>query len=205
MPARIANRPRRKAKQDRSRLTVEALLEAAARVLEQRGYPRATTNHIAATAGASPGTLYEYFESKEAVYAALIQQQLEAVAAAIRAEDLDPEAPLHDTLARLLIRAMRAMRLGPGLLRSLDQVPGAVFRNSLAAARQSVIAFIRSLLEEHRRDLRVTDLDLAALMVVSATEGIASNASEEQFDERLAEEIAVLLDLYLTGSVPRPR
>jgi AcrR family transcriptional regulator len=61
MPEKPSKRPRRKAKQERARKTVEALLEAAARVLRQRGYSAATTNRIADAAGVSVGTLYEYF------------------------------------------------------------------------------------------------------------------------------------------------
>ena len=36
-------------------------------------------------------------------------------------------------------------------------------------------------------------------MVVSTAEGIAANASDEQFDDALAREIGSLLGLYLTG------
>ena len=205
MPTRPAKRPRRKAKQERSRQTVQALLEAAARVLEQRGYAGATTNRIAETAGASVGTLYEYFASKEEVYDALIEQEIATLVSAIQSEDLDPDAPIHHTLGRVLRQGMRAMRHGPDFMRSLEQVPGAVFRRRLMVARQSVIGFIRQLLEAHHRELRVADLDLAAFIVVSAAEGIGANASKGLFGDRLAEEIATLLTLYLTGENVRSR
>jgi AcrR family transcriptional regulator len=41
------------------------ILEAAARVFAQRGYHAATTKAIAAEAGVSEGTIYNYFQSKE--------------------------------------------------------------------------------------------------------------------------------------------
>jgi len=197
--ARSSKRPRRKAKQERARETVEAVLEAAARVLPESGYARATTNRIAEAAGVSVGTLYEYFANKEEVFDALIQRQLEAIVSAIRSADPDPEAPLGPELARILRLAMGAMPRGPGLLRALEQVPGAVFRRRLDAAREQVVAFARRLLEVHRGELRVTDLDLAAFVVVSSAEGIAANASDDRFDEPLARETGSLLSLYLTG------
>ena len=43
-------------------------------------------------------------------------------------------------------------------------------------------------------------LDLAALIVVSAAEGIGTNVPEELFNDRLTEEAATLLTLYLTGN-----
>jgi len=41
------------------------ILEAAARVFAQKGYHGATTKEIAAEAGVSEGTIYNYFQSKE--------------------------------------------------------------------------------------------------------------------------------------------
>ena len=205
MSTHSANRPRRQAKQERSRETVEALLEAAARVLQERGYTGATTNRIAEVAGASVGTLYEYFANKEAVYEALIQQEIEAIAAAVQIADLDLDAPLHDSLSQIVKLGMAAMSHGPDFLRALEQVPGAVFQRHMASARQSVIAFLRQFLEARRQELRVPDLDLAAFIVVSAAEGIGANASEDQFGDRLAEEVTRLLTLYLTGENVRSR
>jgi AcrR family transcriptional regulator len=200
MPTKSANRPRRQAKQERSRETVEALLEAAARVLQERGYAGATTNRIAEVAGASVGTLYEYFANKEAIYDALIEQEIEALVAAIASEEFDPNAPIQETLSRLIKLAMAAMRHGPDFMRSLEQVPGAIFRRRLAEARQSVLGFVRQILEAHRQELRVDDLDLAAFVVVSAAEGVGANASDDLFGDRLAEEVATLSTRYLTGA-----
>ena len=59
MRTQPAKRPRRRAKLERARRTVEDILEAATRVLQQRGYAAATTNRIAEAAGVSVGTLDE--------------------------------------------------------------------------------------------------------------------------------------------------
>ncbi len=67
-----------------------------------------------------------------------------------------------------------------------------------------MVKSIKQLLEENRDQLRVTDLDLAAFMVVSAAEGVGANATNEFFGERLAREIAVLLKVCLTGPVDGP-
>lgn len=199
MPRKRPNPPRRKAKQARSRKTVDALLEASARVLQRRGYSAATTNRIAEAAGVSVGTLYEYFADKDAVFDALIQRQIEAIVTAIRSDAIEPNAPLAVTLERILRLAMGAIGRGPGFLRALEQVPGSAFRRRLIAARKQVVEFVRQLLEASRGELRVEDLDLAAFIVVSTAEGIASNASDEQFGEPLAREVTSLLSLYLTG------
>src|SRR6185437_5949733 len=83
MPRRPQTSPRKIASQQRSRATVDALVEATARVLVEEGYERASTNRIAQVAGVSIGSLYQYFPSKEALVAAAAerhQQELARVA-----------------------------------------------------------------------------------------------------------------------------
>jgi AcrR family transcriptional regulator len=57
--------------QARSRQMVDSLLEATARTVAERGLAETTTNHIAARAGVSVGSLYQYFAGKEALLDAL--------------------------------------------------------------------------------------------------------------------------------------
>jgi len=58
-------------RQGRSRATVDAILEAAAQVLEAQGSPGFTTDAVATRAGVSIGTLYRYFADKQAILTAL--------------------------------------------------------------------------------------------------------------------------------------
>ena len=51
MPGKGSKPPRRQPKQARALQTIEVVLEAAARVLREHGYARATTNRIAEQAG----------------------------------------------------------------------------------------------------------------------------------------------------------
>src|SRR5213082_1988183 len=68
--------PRKRPRQDRSKATVDAILTATARILMADGYDRASTNRIALAAGVSVGSLYQYFPSKEALVAALVENHL---------------------------------------------------------------------------------------------------------------------------------
>jgi AcrR family transcriptional regulator len=60
---------------------IEAILDAAASEFADVGYDRATTNSIAARAGISPGSLYQYFSGKEAIADALAERYAATVAA----------------------------------------------------------------------------------------------------------------------------
>lgn len=72
--------PRRR--QARGQRRIEQILDAAAVVLGQVGYEKASTNAIAAAAGISPGSLYQYFDNKEAIVEALATRFVEGMRAA---------------------------------------------------------------------------------------------------------------------------
>jgi AcrR family transcriptional regulator len=56
--------------------TRERIVEAAERVVRERGLARTTTKEIARAAGYSEGTLYKYFESKEDLFLAVLAERL---------------------------------------------------------------------------------------------------------------------------------
>ncbi|MEU4579077.1 MULTISPECIES: TetR/AcrR family transcriptional regulator [Nonomuraea] len=68
--------PRKQPRQQRSRQTVAAILEAAAQLFQRHGYAGATTNKIAERAGVSIGSLYQYFPNKDALLVALAEHYL---------------------------------------------------------------------------------------------------------------------------------
>lgn len=81
--------------QARARATVETIFDATARIVENDGENALTTNRIAAEAGFSIGTLYQYFPSKEAVVLAMVARQRD------RAQ-VDIQALLDTAVARRL-------------------------------------------------------------------------------------------------------
>lgn len=100
---------RKKPAQARSATTVEAIVEAAAQILSADGEEAVTTGAVAARAGVSIGSLYQYFPNRDAVLAALIHRERQAIAAEIMRE-IETAAP--DTLeiaARRIARALIAV------------------------------------------------------------------------------------------------
>jgi AcrR family transcriptional regulator len=67
--------------------TRERITKAAAKLFARQGYENATTRDIAAQAGIATGTLFNYFESKEAIFAALIAEALERARQEIEKRD----------------------------------------------------------------------------------------------------------------------
>lgn len=75
---------RRRPRQRRAHASSEALQQAFVRVWLERGYAKATIREIAAVAGVSVGTFYEYFGDKESLAALTIHHYVKALAARMR-------------------------------------------------------------------------------------------------------------------------
>ncbi|HEY3800181.1 MAG TPA: helix-turn-helix domain-containing protein [Caulobacteraceae bacterium] len=76
MAAKDSGNQRRNPRQARSRATCEAIVEAAAQILERRGADGFNTNEVAERAGVSIGTLYQYFPDKRAILVAAARREL---------------------------------------------------------------------------------------------------------------------------------
>jgi len=111
MPARKSLQPRKRPVQQRSRFTVDQILEAAARVFAERGYAGATTNHIAERAGVSIGSLYQYFPNKDTVLVALQARHMESASEVLRRmmEEALSEKKAPEHLLRRFVRQIVEM------------------------------------------------------------------------------------------------
>lgn len=114
MPTKARKLP----KQARSGAMVDAILQAAAELLDSGSADDYTTNRIAERAGASIGSLYQYFPSKDAITAALIGQASARLLAGLeRAAALDA---WRDALRAMVRAAVHHQLERPGLARLLD-------------------------------------------------------------------------------------
>lgn len=99
---------RRIPSQARSEQTIRIIFEATAQVLSDQGEAALTTNHIAQRAGVSIGTLYQYFDSKEAIVLAMLAREREEVMNALNVLLTDFDSSHADPLKsdpRSVVRA----------------------------------------------------------------------------------------------------
>lgn len=198
--------PRKAPRQSRSRATVKAILAASARILIDEGYDDLSTNKIAARAGVSPGTLYQYFPNKESILAALmdaIAEDCQRVLAGHLAEVMFEPLP-RATRAMVQGLVEMAQTVEPELIKSLiEQVPRLGKMDAIESVRVKGMALARSYLQAHHSELRVKDLDAAVFMVVSVAQtltfSIVFNRPPGLSIETCVEQTIDLLQRYLVG------
>ena len=113
---------RKKPKQKRSRQMVDALIEATATAIVERGLEGITTHHIAETAGVSVGSLYQYFVDKEALVEALVDKLANEIAQALLRLPMSQDGDLRSNVALII-------QFGFGLLNSRDGLYLELVRN----------------------------------------------------------------------------
>jgi AcrR family transcriptional regulator len=116
---------RRVPQQRRARATVEAILDAAIRILKREGVAAITTNRVAEIAGVSVGSIYQYFPDKRAIFIALHRRHVEEIDRRLQRTLLaQAAAPLEALLESVVGAMVEAHSVDPELHELLStQVP----------------------------------------------------------------------------------
>ncbi|TAJ40059.1 MAG: TetR/AcrR family transcriptional regulator [Reyranella sp.] len=127
-PLAGAPKQRKQPTQDRSTATVEAIVEAAIRILRTDGWARLTTTRVAERAGVSVGSLYQYFPNREAIAVEIVRQRTRAFLDAVVGVDLAGVTNLDEASRRamtvFLAEKRRTLDLSLALRDTLPEVQG---------------------------------------------------------------------------------
>jgi AcrR family transcriptional regulator len=201
----LTNR-RKEASRARSRATVEALVDATARILVREGFDKASTNRIAEVAGVSVGSLYQYFPGKEALVAAVIERHQQEIMQLVRGELAQVASqPLKQAVRTLVTVAVESHRIDPKLHRVLaEQIPRVGKLEKVETFNRANYALFEAYLERHRKEIRAADLELAAFVCVTSIEALTHTAVlhhdiSDKAAAALIDEATRLVVGYLTG------
>jgi AcrR family transcriptional regulator len=207
MPRRPRTTPRKKPRQQRSQDTVECILDATARVLCSTGYDRASTNRVALAAGVSVGSLYQYFPSKEALVAALVDRHVEQMTSLVKAKLAEVSTAPLEVAVRTMIESMfDAHRVDPRLHKVLiEQVPRIGKLEHVVGVEREVEVLVAVFLEARKDEIRRSKLDAAAFVLCNLVEAVThASVLAELKDPRRSEVATELTDMVLRYlQVPR--
>jgi AcrR family transcriptional regulator len=200
--------PRKSPVQARSAASVDAILEATLQVLLRVGKERLTTTRVAARAGVSVGTLYQYFPNKSALLQGALKRHLAEVGDAVEAVCEEQRGRPLEEMATALITAflkakMRDAKTSVGLYSVSSDVDGA------RIAQQMQVRFNKAVVKmlDTSCDRLTTDTQLVASMLQGAMVGVSrkileSGAPEKQC-ESLLPELIFFARVYLNACSAR--
>jgi AcrR family transcriptional regulator len=185
---------------------VGRILDAAQEVLSGHGYHGASTNRIAATAGVSPGSLYQYFPNKDAIVAAVVDRYSDALAAAVAATLAQSfDRPAAEYVRRSIAALLGALDVHPEFLRAVvEQTPRLGTDTKLVAFEKRIGELTMAYLTLNRAQLRTgVSFGTASWMLVRMVEHLTVRYILDQPDisrDEFLDEITILALNYL-----RPR
>jgi AcrR family transcriptional regulator len=206
MPRKRSTIPRKLPQQDRSRVTVEAILEATTHILTEEGYDKANTNRIAERAGISVGSLYQYFPNKESLMAALMVQHSNEIVELVESKLKDVfDTPLANAIPELIKAVIGAHAINPRLHQVLnEEIPSSEKFQQMQKADERIVELLRVYLSRWSDRIRPQNLDMTVFILSRTVESLCHSAviehpsfvSNSQFEQ----EVSYLLLHYLTGA-----
>ena len=160
-------RTRRKPRQERALLTAASILQATERLAREDGFARLETARIAAVAGVSIGSLYQYFANLDAILLNLYEERSASVAHAMKAAMVkalgEPPAQALPSVMRLILRLHEEHHLI--LHRMVDEVPQLQLAKHPASLRRLVHGSVAAYLKQHRLQLQPAVLNRKAFFL----------------------------------------
>lgn len=194
--------PRRQPQQDRGQRRVDQLLDAAAEVIAEIGVEAATTNAIAARAGASVGSLYHFFPNKDAVVDALADRYMRELASeSAAAVPLDDARQPVDIMIDQILDPLIAFHIRhPAYARVMEARMAPDRRSHLDEHHQYITGRIGALLAARWPQMPAALRDLRAhtgFQIVHALLPNAASAPQPRRDALMRELKTVLIG-YMT-------
>ena len=204
MPSKRSTKPRKLPQQERSRLTVEAILEATTHILTEKGYDKTNTNLIAERAGVSIGSLYQYFPNKKSLIVALREEHSREIAELLAAKfnhlfDSPPEIAIPE-----LVKAVIAVHaINPRLHQVLsEEIPYSErSQQQMQKTDEQITELLRAYLERWRDRLQPQNIEMTIFIINRTVESLCHSAviKHPQFvsDSQFEQEVSNLLLSYL--------
>ena len=198
--------PRKSPVQARSTASVAAILKATVQVLLKVGKEKLTTTRVAARAGVSVGTLYQYFPNKSSLLRAAMRLHMEEILAEVDKVCVAQRGQPVEQMAEALAVAFLAAKMrDPMKSRALYAVSSDVEGAKIAAGGMTRVNSAIVGLLESAPELLKTDLQLMATVLQSTIAGVKRQLLESDMPEAqfgvMQRELVLLVRSYVRACV----
>lgn len=198
----MENNSRRTPKQRRALTTVDHILSIAAFILEQEGLDKLNTNYLAKKSSLGVGTIYQYFNNKEAIIVGLLERQHKRRINALKKQVFELKNTSLEVVVEGLIKALfefqkRSPRLEQILLEkqysyNIDQLEEDL--------DDKFITLLQRYIALNNIEFNVTDVRLALKILVTSIKAVSSHylfTSKDYSEEQMISELKEMTLRYV--------
>lgn len=158
----------RKPQQQRAQATVNAIVEAGFIAMAERGPAATTTRQIADIAGVGVGSLYEYFENKEAIFSAMSERFVADTVTLIRSQmGTLARMPIKDAVHDMLNSFRTFLQENDGrYLNCIQYAMTLDFERYIDPLQQTLSELVTQYLMNHPDTLRVRDISTMSYIMI---------------------------------------
>jgi AcrR family transcriptional regulator len=199
--------PRKHPLQERSRHTVDAIIQAAGQVLVTHGLAKSTTHVIAKRAGVSVGTLYQYFQNKESIFTELQRRCADDLFENIgKMLGTFLSIPLKEAIPLFVKEYITYILKDPDLWQALVEHRNHFLPEDERISRhQKLHSLLKKSFFQRKEPLQIEDFEISSFVLINVCESMTHSVLQE-FPEYLKNgilenELIALLSRYLLGKI----
>jgi len=202
----VLSEPRKSPVQARSTASVDAILKATVQVLVRVGKEKLTTTLVAARAGVSVGTLYQYFPNKTALLRAALRLHVEEILCEVEQVCVTQSGKPVEQMAEALAMAFLAVKMrDPKKSRALYAVAADIEGAKMASkgwaqVNESIVKLLRTAPEALATDLRLMATVLQSTIAGVKRQLLESDSAEGEF-EVMQRELVLVVRSYVRACV----
>lgn len=204
LATRIEKSPSAKHKvprQLRSKATVDAIVEAAARILSEQGWAGFTTNKVAEVAGVSVGSYYQYFPDKHCLIDTIRERHLEDCRTVLK-NLADRDQSRSEFVEDLVDGVIAIHSVHPGLHRVLlDEAPSSeIFRDPNSDFEKEYLGYYCAAVAKYCSPRNAVGNETVGILLSDAIDGVVHNAARRGTLQtvEVRNELVRMASLYLS-------
>jgi len=174
----------KKPKQLRSKMTVDAIIEASAIIISKEGLSGFNTNKIAKIAGVSIASLYQYFPNKESIFMALVEEYFNEKFRILK-ESISEGLINHTSIEEIINKTIDALFIYETKYPKLNQILSEEAKSLgiselIQKTEETFILEIVEFICLSNKSLNQKNIQKKFIIIVSAIKGINKSIFEDQ-------------------------